>query len=61
MVVYGKIGRSLKQCAIPAAMKARNYLIRSLLVHPKDKRDPENIENAMYEIPCKNCNFCYIR
>ena len=34
--------------------------LRSLLVHPKDKRDPANTTDAIYEIPCINCNLCYI-
>ena len=34
--------------------------LRSLLVHPKDKRDPANTTDAIYEIPCKKCKLCYI-
>ena len=54
-----KIARTLKQYDIAAAMKPHTTL-RSLLVHPKDKRDPENTTDAIYEIPCMNCNLCYI-
>ena len=32
-----------------------------MLVHPKDKRDPLQTAEAIYEIPCKNCPKSYIR
>ena len=57
--VTEKIARTLKQHDIAAAMKPHTTL-RSLLVHPKDKRDPANTTDAIYEIPCMNCNSCYI-
>ena len=40
-------------------MKPNNTL-RKELVHPKDKRDPENITDALYECPCMNCELSYI-
>ena len=30
------------------------------MVHAKDKRDPANTTDAIYEIPCMNCNLCNI-
>ena len=57
--VTEKIARTLKQHDIAAALKPHTTL-RSLLVHPKDKRDPANTTDAIYEIPCMNCNLCYI-
>ena len=56
--VTEKIARTLKQYDIAAAMKPYTTL-RSLLGH-KDKRDPANTTDAIYEIPCMNCNLCYI-
>ena len=34
--------------------------IRNVLVHPKDKRDPLQTAEAVYEIPCKSCSKSYI-
>ena len=34
--------------------------LHPLLVLPKDKRDPANTTDAIYEIPCKNWTLCYI-
>ena len=31
-----------------------------MLVHPKDKRDPMQTAEVIYEIPCKNCPKTYI-
>ena len=41
----------------------RRELVSSLrreLVHPKDKRDCYNTTHALYNIPCLNCELCYI-
>ena len=40
-------------------MRPHNTL-RKQLVHPKDKRDYHNTTQAVYKIPCKNCNLSYI-
>ena len=34
--------------------------IRSLLVHPKDKQDPKNTPNCIYEVPCTGCELTYV-
>ena len=34
--------------------------LRKILVHPKDKVDPADKTDCIYEIPCKNCNYTYI-
>ena len=57
--VTEKISRTLKQYNIASAMKPHTTL-RSLLVHPKDKRDPLHTTDAIYEIPCMNCNMSYV-
>ena len=33
---------------------------RRMLVHPKDKRDPLQTADSVYEIPCKSCSKTYI-
>ena len=57
--VTGKTSPTLKQYDIAAAMKPYTILL-SLLVHPKDKRDPANTTDAIYEIPNKNFKLGYI-
>ena len=47
--VTENISRTLKQYNIASAMKTHTTL-RSLLVHPKDKRDPLHATDG-YEIP----------
>ena len=34
--------------------------LRNMLVHPKDKRDPSQTAEAIYEISCKNCPKSYV-
>ena len=34
--------------------------LRNMLVHPKDKRNPMQTAEAIYEIPCKNCPKTYV-
>ena len=34
--------------------------LRKMLVHPKDKRDPLQTADSIYEIPCKSCPKTYI-
>ena len=57
--VSERVARVYKSYGIAAAMKPHNTL-RKELVHPKDKRDPENITDAIYECPCMNCERSYI-
>ncbi len=51
--------RSFKVRGIQTAMRPHTT-IRSVLVHPKDKRDPRETSGVVYKIPCKNCEKCYI-
>ena len=37
-----------------------NTNLRKMLVHPKDKVDPLNTTDCIYEIPCSNCDSTYI-
>ena len=49
----------MKSYQISTAMKP-HCTIRSQLVHPKDKREPKNTSDAIYNIPCKNCKLSYV-
>jgi len=33
---------------------------KSLLVHPKDKQEKEEITDCVHKIPCASCEKCYI-
>ena len=57
--VSERFARVLKNYNISTAMKPHNTL-RNQLVHPKDKREPQNSTDVVYSIPCKNCNLSYI-
>ena len=51
--------RIFRKYGIRTAMKPMNTL-RQLLVHPKDKREREEICECVYEIPCAVCERSYI-
>ena len=57
--VSERVSRVLKQYNIASAMKPHSTL-RSQIVHPKDKRDDLNKTDALYSIPCLNCDDEYI-
>ena len=44
---------------VPVAMRPVKTL-KSLLVHPKDKQEKEEITDSVYKIPCASCEKCYI-
>ena len=48
-----------KKHGFSTAVKPHKTL-RNMLVHPKDKRNPMQTTEAIYEIPCKNCPKTYI-
>ncbi|XP_072051908.1 uncharacterized protein [Amphiura filiformis] len=54
-----KANRIFRKHGIATAMKPNNTL-RKILVHPKDKIDPRNTTDCVYEIPCTNCNHSYV-
>ena len=35
--------------------------LRSMVVHPKDKTDPQQSADMVYEIPCNSCKKTYVR
>ena len=54
-----RLSRVYKKHGFSTAMKP--YItLRRMLVHPKDKRDPLQTADSMYEIPCKSCSKTYI-
>ena len=57
--VTEKISRVMKSYNVAAASKPHTIL-RSLLVHPKDKGDDHNTTDALYCLPCMNCDLEYI-
>ncbi len=54
-----KIQRIFKKYNIATAMHPTNTL-KSLLVHPKDKKDISQCSEVVYDIPCKVCDKSYI-
>ncbi|XP_072052031.1 uncharacterized protein [Amphiura filiformis] len=56
--VAERANRVFKKHNIATAMKP-NTSLRKLLVHPKDKIDPLDKTDCIYEIPCKNCDCTY--
>ncbi len=57
--VSEKIQRVFKKYNINTAMRPTNTL-KSILVHPKDKKDPSENSDVVYDIPCQTCNKSYI-
>ena len=57
--VAEKLNRAFRKHNIFTAMRPTNTL-KSILVHPKDKRDLNQISDAVYDIPCKTCDMSYI-
>ena len=54
-----RMSRLYKSYNIDSTMRPHTTLRREL-VHPKDKRDCYNTTHALYNIPCLNCELCYI-
>ncbi|XP_071944448.1 uncharacterized protein [Antedon mediterranea] len=51
--------RIFKKYGISTAMRPTNTL-KSILVHPKDKKDITQTSDIVYDIPCKSCKKSYI-
>ncbi|XP_072021762.1 uncharacterized protein [Amphiura filiformis] len=54
-----RVSRVFKKHGFSTSMKPHRT-IRNVLVHPKDKRDPLQSAEVIYEIPCQNCPKTYI-
>ena len=55
-----RIARVMRKHQVPVVMKPVKTL-KSLLVHPKDKQEKEEITDCVYKIPCASGEKCYIR
>jgi hypothetical protein len=54
-----KVSRVFKKHGFATAMKP-HCTLRNMLVHPKDKRDPHQTAEIVYEIPCHGCDKSYV-
>ena len=54
-----KASRVFRKHGFATAMKP-HCTLRNMLVHPKDKRDPHQTAEIIYEIPCSGCPKSYI-
>ncbi|XP_072035701.1 uncharacterized protein [Amphiura filiformis] len=54
-----RLQRIFKKHNISTAMRPTNTL-KSLLVHPKDKKDIKQTSDVVYDIPCKGCDKSYV-
>jgi len=52
-----RIARLMRKHQVPVAMRPVKTL-KSLLVHPKDKQEKEEITDCAYKIPCASCEKC---
>ena len=57
--VYEAVARLMRKHSVPVAMKPYKTL-KSVLVHPKDKQEKEDLTECVYKVPCANCNKTYI-
>jgi len=53
------VAQRIRKHQVPVAMRPVKTL-KSLLVHPKDKQEKEEITDCAYKIPCASCEKCYI-
>jgi len=53
------VARIMRKHNAPVAMKP--YItLKSVLVHPKDKQEKEDLTECVYKVPCANCDKTYI-
>ena len=53
------VARIMRKHNVPVAMKPYKSL-KSVLVHPKDKKEKEDLTECVYKVPCANCDKTYI-
>ena len=51
--------RVLRRSRVAVAMKSRKTL-KQLLVHPTNKRSPQEAAGVAYSIPRKDCDYMYV-
>ena len=49
----------MRKHQVPVAMRPVKTL-KTLLVHPHDKQEKEEITDRVHKIPCASCEKCYI-
>jgi len=54
-----RVAQRIRKHQVPVAVRPIKAL-KSLLVHPKDKQEKEEITDCVYKIPCASCEKCYI-
>jgi len=54
-----RIAVVMRKHQVPVAMRPVKTL-KSLLVHPKDEQEKQEITECVYKIPCASCDKCYI-
>ena len=53
------VARIMRKHNVPVAMKPYKTL-KTVLVHPKDKHEKEDLTECVYKVPCANCDKTYI-
>ena len=49
------VARIMRKHSVPVAMKPYKTL-KTVLVHPKDKQEKEDLTECVYKVPCANCD-----
>jgi len=57
--IMERIARVMRKHQVPVAMSPVKTL-KSLLMHPEDELEKEEIKDCVYKIPCASCEKCYI-
>ena len=53
------VARIMRKHNVTVAMKPYKTL-KSVLVHPKDKQEKEDLTEYVYKVPCANCDKTYL-
>jgi len=53
------VARIMRKHNVPVAMKPYKTL-KTVLVHPKDKEEKEDLTECVYKVPCANCDKTYV-
>ena len=49
------VARIMRKHNVPVTVKPYKTL-KSILVHPKDKQEKEDLTECVYKVPCANCD-----
>ena len=53
------VARIMRKHNVPVATKPYKSL-KTVLVHPNDKQEKEDLTECVYKVPCANCDKTYI-